>query len=765
MRYLRILIFGVLASILILPTESFSQPFKFSRSGGYQKSATVTWAKRKKVGYNMRFWMSNELQFGVNAATTIDDIGFDYPAGANNEHFYGGGIIIGGIVNGQKRVSSAYWETTQEFVPNIADTARDRLWMTSSSDTVYDASRFGYYKRPGSQKAYDDDGDGRVDEDELDGLDNDGDWNIAADDIGADGIPDSLETGCRGPFNASTNRDPAFDNYSPGSFDYCRTNSQGVSPRMNNRDAYTENNSIPDHGEPHVDEDFRAISDQDIYCTANDTFTTPTYGQLPVGVKVWQKVYTWEGQPADAFVPVEYKFVNVSRFVIESAYLGFIADLDVGPVSSPAYVTHDYAGYYPEIQTIYIHNAIDRGATPMGVAILGASKPLEDLNYTFRWFNGGETVNDDLRQYDWLTCEAFGSVCRQPDQPSTQTNDARVFLGFGSFGDVMPGDTVTVTIAFVSGDRLEKGDNNMVDNVKKAKSFYQTGYRKPITPVSPCLTLEPGFKNVTVRWGRDVLCDNGRRAIDPFSIWDDDNSIADQLPSDHWRRINPPAGHTRGGRIFEGFRLYRSEDPNGTLSSFTLLKQFDLDDEFSYNSGFDTVFVDTNLTRGKRYWYTVTAFGIPDRVVLPIRDGATGNIIRYDTVYTEGTESPIISARDSIDLPFDTSTKPGEVLVVPNPYRVDHEYTYESGGWEGRARDWSENDRKVKFIHLPGKCTVRIFTLTGDVVATLEHDDPNRGELDWNLLSNSNRALASGVYIFTVESDLGRQIGKFALIR
>ena len=50
-------------------------------------------------------------------------------------------------------------------------------------------------------------------------------------------------------------------------------------------------------------------------------------------------------------------------------------------------------------------------------------------------------------------------------------------------------------------------------------------------------------------------------------------------------------------------------------------------------------------------------------------------------------------------------------------------------------------------------------------VATLDHDDPIRGELDWNLLSASNRALASGVYIFTVESDVGKQIGKFVLIR
>jgi hypothetical protein len=119
----------------------------------------------------------------------------------------------------------------------------------------------------------------------------------------------------------------------------------------------------------------------------------------------------------------------------------------------------------------------------------------------------------------------------------------------------------------------------------------------------------------------------------------------------------------------------------------------------------------------------------------------------------------------SLDLAFSSSQKLGEVLVVPNPYRVDRDYTLESGGWEGRARDWTESSRVLKFIHLPQRCTIRVFTLAGDHVTTIEHDDPYRGEEEWNILSESNRALASGVYLFTVESDLGRQVGKFVLIR
>jgi endo-alpha-1,4-polygalactosaminidase (GH114 family) len=75
----------------------------------------------------------------------------------------------------------------------------------------------------------------------------------------------------------------------------------------------------------------------------------------------------------------------------------------------------------------------------------------------------------------------------------------------------------------------------------------------------------------------------------------------------------------------------------------------------------------------------------------------------------------------------------------------------------------------VKFIHLPRRCTIRVFTLSGDLITTIDYeappDQPDKGEVSWNLLSASNRALASGVYVYAVESDFGRQIGKFVLIR
>jgi hypothetical protein len=144
-------------------------------------------------------------------------------------------------------------------------------------------------------------------------------------------------------------------------------------------------------------------------------------------------------------------------------------------------------------------------------------------------------------------------------------------------------------------------------------------------------------------------------------------------------------------------------------------------------------------------------------------------MVLFDSLFSDALESAKQDAQIKVDLQFVASNELGKVLVVPNPYRLDQDYTFENGGWEGPASDWQEKYRRIRFIHLPRKATIRVFTLVGDQVVTLHYEadpaKPDAGQLDWNLLSESGRTLASGLYIFSVESDLGTQIGKFALIR
>ena len=51
------------------------------------------------------------------------------------------------------------------------------------------------------------------------------------------------------------------------------------------------------------------------------------------------------------------------------------------------------------------------------------------------------------------------------------------------------------------------------------------------------------------------------------------------------------------------------------------------------------------------------------------------------------------------------------VGVVPNPYRVASGFKEE------------EHLRQIRFTNLPSKCTIRIFSLNGEEVSTINHDD------------------------------------------
>jgi hypothetical protein len=103
------------------------------------------------------------------------------------------------------------------------------------------------------------------------------------------------------------------------------------------------------------------------------------------------------------------------------------------------------------------------------------------------------------------------------------------------------------------------------------------------------------------------------------------------------------------------------------------------------------------------------------------------------------------------------------IKVVPNPY-------VSAAKWETLPPDippgHGRGERRIDFIHLPRQCTIRIYTIYGDLVQTIEHeDDLYDGSESWNLLSRDDMEIAYGIYIYHIESPLGEKIGKFAIIK
>ena len=99
------------------------------------------------------------------------------------------------------------------------------------------------------------------------------------------------------------------------------------------------------------------------------------------------------------------------------------------------------------------------------------------------------------------------------------------------------------------------------------------------------------------------------------------------------------------------------------------------------------------------------------------------------------------------------------IYVVPNPYVVY------SGLERPGPTATKRGDQQLQFRNLPSRCTIRIYTMVGELVDTIEKDD-NTNFATWDLLSYEGQRLAYGVYLYHVDvPGVGQKIGRFALIK
>lgn len=67
----------------------------------------------------------------------------------------------------------------------------------------------------------------------------------------------------------------------------------------------------------------------------------------------------------------------------------------------------------------------------------------------------------------------------------------------------------------------------------------------------------------------------------------------------------------------------------------------------------------------------------------------------------------------------------------------------------------SGGGREIHFINLPTRASIKIFTISGDLVRSIEHSDPVRDFERWDLKNGANHEVASGIYIYRIESRVG----------
>ncbi|MGE5364135.1 MAG: hypothetical protein ACM3SM_08390 [Bacteroidota bacterium] len=103
-----------------------------------------------------------------------------------------------------------------------------------------------------------------------------------------------------------------------------------------------------------------------------------------------------------------------------------------------------------------------------------------------------------------------------------------------------------------------------------------------------------------------------------------------------------------------------------------------------------------------------------------------------------------------------------QIKVVPNPYIVTHQAEAKLSSTQVSGR----GEREIRFTHIPPNSKITIFTVRGERIKELTHDDLYVGDVYWNLRTEENIDVAFGVYVYVVEAPgIPTKIGKFALIK
>ncbi len=613
---------------------------------------------------------------------------------------------------------------------------------------------------------------------------------------------DSLGRGRVGPFVSTGSVDASSVSTRGGGFEF--TNSPGS--------KIIERSSLLDsrYYDP------SAVSHQDFVMDYVDTNLVLQNGEViqdhnPLGVAVHQECYAWNYPFADFFVIMNYTIKNVTNKYIDSVYVGMWTDAVVrntkitSPRTGGPFFTHGGDGYSDSMKIAYEFDVDgDPGYTNsyVGVQFLGSTPTLDSafvsgedtltsVNFvSWQYKNTSDphffSPTNDFDRYHKMT-GYFGGNDRynkgvNPSDLKTPSNRS-ILITDGNFKRIAPGDSINVVYAIVCAKKFGNDpaslDNpaqkfNLYSNAEWALRAYYgedrnrngkldpgedldgngkiTRYILPAPPQVPVVKVVPESQSVSIYWDK-----RAEASVDPIS----------------------------GKKDFEGYRIYRTEagyDLNlaqDNRSSLVMLAQFDsAGNSIGYNTGFSKVelkepvtfsgdttkyyyrFDVNNLLNGWQYLFAVTAFDKGD---------PENNLESLES-------SPLASLNRILPGTLPNNDDKAEIGVYPNPY-------YGNAIWDGST----ERLRKIYFYNLPSDCEITIYTLSGDIVKNIDHHQNSNGaslkwfqtyasdgkqvmtggEDAWDLLTNDDQAIATGLYLFTVKDTRTGDIkrGKFLIIK
>ncbi|MGE5314886.1 MAG: hypothetical protein ACM3Q4_09355 [Acidobacteriota bacterium] len=259
----------------------------------------------------------------------------------------------------------------------------------------------------------------------------------------------------------------------------------------------------------------------------------------------------------------------------------------------------------------------------------------------------------------------------------------------------------------------------VLDRANLAWDRMNRGLAIPAAPAPPDIAVTSGPDRITVSWTYDpAYYKDANTGVDDWYAWRVYRKRGALL-------VNDPADQ----RNADKWELITEIRDRATMS-----------------------YVDQTVQRGVDYYYAVTAVDNGTQNDTGIDTGVKLESSRYVT----RSLLPAVSFKPGL-------SESGKVRVVPNPA------TIAAGSYKGTA-GFSGSANKILFVNLPVKCTLRIFTETGDLVRQFEHY--GTADEQWDQRTDNNQFVTSGIYILAVTdaqslegAKLDNQFVKFVIVR
>ncbi len=619
----------------------------------------------------------------------------EWPAGSGVEYLFAAGLWVGGVVYEGGRpdtlVTAAVYQL--EFYPK--PDPRDIVYTT-------------FEGQPGGNRLQDDDADNLVDEDPLDGYDNDGDGKID-EDFAA--ISQQMFTSVFYDSSTSFNKTRTEDFHVPLRLKVRQESYAWTSPAI--EDFIGIEFKVTNDREEAIEKAYIAFMvDADV----GPVRQVPQSYVDDMAAYIDTTVVRKEISPEGAEISVDYHIT-----------MGYMYDYPGGEDGDvPGYIGVMFLG----------HTTDPRGAL---------APPEVGIHMFKRWSSGEQDPKNDKERYRYM--RGLSDTEKTIDPPTTKAADYRFLVSAGPFATIPPGSTLVFQVAFVCGDPF----SDLIENATNAQKVYNGG------PMAG-----PGGQQVFVNWlgsspppppKQRLIAGDGKIIIE----WD---NYSETIP-DPLQRVYD----------FDGYRIWkakgwRHESEVPSAGQWQLLLDVSKDDLPLIETGLNGIgmyrYVDTDVHNGIPYWYAVTAYD--DGSAEMVRNPVTGELTpvpRYGSysqsmqlVYPRGTPARVT----------------GKVRIVPNPYPGMGESARQTGHAIGDLAEYERDPsgRRVRFFNLPRQATVRVYSLAGDLVWSKYFEDPtdpNGEPPGWNLVSRNDQEIVSGIYIIQVESPLGTEINKFVVVR